>query len=159
MSPGLLVLTLIAALGAATAGGVFFAFSSFVMAGLTRLAPAGGLAAMQSINVTAVRPLFMSQLFGTAALCLGLSAWALADPGDRRAALLIAGAALYLVGAIGVTIARNVPLNDRIAALDPAGAGAPEAWSRYLRAWVGWNHVRTVASLAGAAAFALAPVA
>lgn len=37
-------------------GGVLYAFSSFVMAGLKRLPPDHGMTAMQSINVTAVRP-------------------------------------------------------------------------------------------------------
>ena len=59
-------------------GGVFFAFSSFVMPALQRLPDAQGIAAMQSINVTAVRPPFMAVLFGTAALCLVLIVWAIA---------------------------------------------------------------------------------
>src|SRR5258705_6992637 len=42
------------ALGAGLVAGVFFAFSSFVMAALARLPPAQAIAAMQSINVTVV---------------------------------------------------------------------------------------------------------
>jgi uncharacterized membrane protein len=45
------VLTVVAALGCGLNAGVFFAFSSFVMAALRRLPPAQGIAAMQSINV------------------------------------------------------------------------------------------------------------
>ena len=52
-------------------GGVFFAFSAFVMQALARLPPAQGIAAMQSINVAAVTPPFMVALFGTALACLG----------------------------------------------------------------------------------------
>ncbi len=51
MSDGLLhILTLISALGCGLVGGIFFAFSTFVMKALTRLPPAQGIAAMQSIN-------------------------------------------------------------------------------------------------------------
>ena len=41
----LFVLTLVTALGCGLVGGIFFAFSSFVMRALTRLPPAQGIAA------------------------------------------------------------------------------------------------------------------
>ncbi len=53
MSPLLFALTLAIALGSATVGGAFFAFSTFAMQGLRRLPPAQGAAAMQEINVMA----------------------------------------------------------------------------------------------------------
>jgi len=53
-------------LGCGLVGGVFFAFSAFVMNALANLAPAQGIAAMQSINRSAIRPTFMIALFGTA---------------------------------------------------------------------------------------------
>ena len=56
MSPALFGVALAAAVGAGVNGGVFFAFSSFVMPALQRLPDAQGIAAMQSVNVTAVRP-------------------------------------------------------------------------------------------------------
>jgi uncharacterized membrane protein len=101
--------TLATALGCGLVAGVFFAFSSFVMPALKRLPPAHGIAAMQSINKLAVTPAFMTALFGTAVACLGLAAWAVISMGERPAALVLAGSALYLVGAIGVTIARKRP--------------------------------------------------
>ena len=65
MSDGLVfALTLIAALGSGLMAGVFFAFSSFVMTALARLAPAPGIAAMQSINVVVINPLFMAGFLG-----------------------------------------------------------------------------------------------
>jgi uncharacterized membrane protein len=156
MSPATFALTLVAALGSAAMGGVFFAFSAFVMDGLARLPPADGIAAMQSINVTAVRPAFMTALFGTAAACAVLGVHALLTWGDRRAAFLLAGGTVYLAGAIGLTIARNVPLNDALAAVDPSSAGAAAHWSGYVDGWTAWNHVRAAAALAAAAAFVAA---
>ncbi len=156
MSGILYAAMLLTALGCGLVAGVFFAFSTFVMSALKRLPPAHGIAAMQSINEQAVTPAFMTALFGTAAACLGLVAWAAFSLGERPAALVLAGGALYIVGTIGVTIARNVPLNDRLAKLHPQGADAAGRWDEYVAKWTAWNHVRTVASLAAAATLTVA---
>jgi uncharacterized membrane protein len=67
MSPLLRTLTIICAVGAATAAGTFFTFSNFTMKGLKRLPPSQGASAMQAINREAPSPLFMTLLFGTGA--------------------------------------------------------------------------------------------
>lgn len=149
-------LTVIAALGCALNAGVFFAFSTFVMAALRRLPAAQGIAAMQSINVTAVTPAFMSALFGTALACVavivaGISAW-----GDSFAPYLVGGGVAYLAGTIGLTLAYHVPRNDALAEIDPASADASSHWERYLAEWTRWNHVRAAAALAAAALITLA---
>ena len=156
MSWLLYIATLIAALGCGLIAGVFFAFSSFVMPALKRLTSPEGIAAMQSINRLAVTPVFMTVLFGTAAACLALVSWAVVSGGDRSAVPVLAGSALYLVGAVGVTIGRNVPLNERLAKLHPQDARAGGFWDEYLAKWTAWNHVRTVASLAAATALTVA---
>lgn len=153
---GLQYLTLVTALGCGLAGGVFFAFSTFVMSGLNRLPPAQGIAAMQSINVTAVRPAFMLLIFGTAAACVALIVIALLHRDQRASTLLLAGGALYLVATIGLTIVYHVPLNDSLARVNPASAEAAARWHDYVTNWTRWNHVRTVSSLGAAAAFTLA---
>ena len=79
---------------------------------------------MQSINMVAVTPAFMTALFGTAAACLGLAAWAVISGSVRTTALVLAGCVLYLVGTIGVTMVCNVPLNNRLAKLHPRDTGA-----------------------------------
>lgn len=151
MSGATQVLTVAAAVGCGLVGGVFLAFSTFVMAGLDRLPAAQGIEAMQSINRTAVTPPFMAALFGTAVLCLAVAIWAVGAWGDRRAALVLAGSVLYLVGVIGVTMAANVPRNDALAALDSAAPAAAAEWAGYVSGWTNWNHVRTLAGLAGSA--------
>ncbi len=151
VSSGVLYLaTLSAALGCGLVAGVFFAFSSFVMPALGRLTHAEGAAAMQSINRLALTPAFMTALFGTGIACLGLILWAAVSFDGWSSALVLAGGALYLVGTVGVTITRNVPLNDRLAKLDPQGADAAGLWATYLTNWTAWNHARTIAALAAA---------
>jgi uncharacterized membrane protein len=156
MSGILYAVTLVTALGCGLVAGVFFAFSTFVMAALRRLKPEQGIAAMQSINILAVTPMFMTALFGTAAACLGLVAWAVISWGEEASALMLAGGALYLLGTIGVTIAGNVPLNNRLATMHPQGADAAGYWAKYVTAWTAWNHVRTIAALAAAALLTVA---
>jgi hypothetical protein len=87
--------------------GVFFAFSSFVMAALRRLPAAQGIAAMQSIHVTAVTPVFHDP-----ALRDRRAVRRARGLGARRQARLIRAlsggrSALYLVGVV-VTIAVHV---------------------------------------------------
>lgn len=147
--------TVATAVACGLAGGVFFAFSSFVMPSLRRLPDAQGIAAMQEINRQAVTPVFMTALFGAAGLCVAVGGWALRNRGLPAAPWVLAGAATYLVGAIGVTAARNVPLNDALAALDPAGAGAAGEWHGYVRDWVRWNHLRAAAGAGSAALMAI----
>jgi uncharacterized membrane protein len=66
--------------------------------------------------------------------------------GEHAAAWVLAGSVLYLAGPVAVTISANVPLNDALAAVQPDSSGAASHWSRYLRRWTAWNHVRVTAS-------------
>lgn len=152
-------LTLLAALGSGLVGGVFFAFSAFVVKALARLPAAHGIAAMQSINIAVANRWFMAPFFGTAAACVALILTALPRWREPDGILRLVGAALYLGGGIGVTGVRNIPLNNalaEVAADDPAGAAL---WTRYVPAWTAWNNVRAVAAAAAAAALTIALVA
>ena len=157
MSPSLLaLLTLVTALGTGVIGGVFFGFSSIVLRALARLPPAQGLAAMQSINIVVINPVFLGVFLGTAGTSAVLGVAGLVAFSERDALWLLAGGLLYVVGTFAVTMAFNVPRNEALAALDPNGAEAAAAWTRYVREWTAWNHVRTAAAIAAAGCFAIA---
>jgi uncharacterized membrane protein len=156
MSGPLVALTVAAAIGCGVVGGVFFAFSTFVMAALRRLPAAQGIAAMQSINVTAVMAPLMLLLFGTAALCVALVVAAAVTWGEPSAPWLLAAGVVYLVGEIAVTITYNVPRNDELAALDPESAEAAARWPSWTAEWTAGNHARTVAGAAAAGALCIA---
>ena len=159
MSEGLLrVLILISALGCGLMAGFFFAFSITVMKALGAIPPAHGISAMQSINVVVINPWFLSPFFGIAALSLLLSIAAVPRWHEPSGAYVMAGCLLYFLGTFLVTMLFNVPRNtalDAVAATSPEGAAL---WADYLVTWTRWNHVRTVAALAGAASFTLALV-
>ncbi|TPL05918.1 DUF1772 domain-containing protein [Mesorhizobium sp. B2-4-14] len=154
MAKSLPILTFIAAIGAGVVGGVFFAFSNFVMPALARLPAAGGIAAMNSINITVITPTFMTALFGTGLVCLVLIAGAVVGWSQPGSSWLLAGAPIYLVGNSIVTMVFNVPLNDALAAVDPASSSA--VWTGYLRDWVMWNHVRAVTAIVALGCFIFA---
>jgi len=151
----LTTLAILTLLGAALIGGVFFAFSSFVMAALKRLPPEQGHAAMQHINVTVINWHFLGAFMGTALLSAALIVLTALERDRPGAVLLIAGAALYLAGTFFVTIRFNVPLNNRLEKTNPTDSIAAEQWETYLRVWTRWNHVRTVAALLAALAICL----
>lgn len=152
----LTLMTWLAALGAALIAGVFFAFSTFVMAALGRRPPAEGIAAMQEINVVVVRSGFIVVFIATAAVSLALAAFALLRWNEPRALPWLAGALLYTGGTFGLTILRNVPLNDALAAAAPGSSDGATIWARYLVDWTWWNSVRTACALSATAAFILA---
>jgi uncharacterized membrane protein len=145
------MLALVSALGCALVAGIFLAFSSFVMAALGRLPAEQGIAAMQSINVTVLNPLFLGLFFGTGLLSVGLIAGGIFRWPASEGLCLIAAGLLYLVGSLLVTMIFNVPLNQAVAKVAPASPEGAVFWRRYLIDWTLWNHVRTVCSALAAA--------
>lgn len=150
------VLAFVAAIGSALIGGVFFAFSTFVMKALARRPAHEAIAAMQSINVAVINPMFLGVFLGTAGVCATAAIgglWRWARPG---AGYIICGSATYLVGTFLVTMVCNVPLNNDLARLAPDDSAGTGRWADYVRRWTRWNHVRTIAALAAAGALTLA---
>ena len=144
------------AIGCGLLAGVYFAFSAFVMTALGRIDQMRGVAAMKEINSVILKSPFMpiflaTTLTGLALAILGIVRW-----GAPSAVPMLAGGAIYVLGMFVVTMLFNVPLNNAIAAVDPASAEAAGVWARYLHDWVFWNHVRTVASTAAFALFIFA---
>jgi uncharacterized membrane protein len=152
----LIALALVACIGAGTIGGVFFAFSMFVMKALAQLPASQGVGAMQRINVVVLNPLFLGVFIATALLsaaCVIASFFPWSAP---RSPLLLAAGLLYLVGSFFVTHAFNVPMNERLARLSAESSDSATYWLIYVREWSRWNHVRTAASIASAVCSAAA---
>ncbi|POH72721.1 anthrone oxygenase family protein [Arthrobacter glacialis] len=141
-------LTIAAALGAGIAAGVYLAFPALVMPAL-RIVPARtAVAAMQQINISAMRGPFMVVFFGGAAAAATivvseLVSGAVAEEGPVR----IVGAGLALA-AVGITIVRNVPLNDQLARITPDSPDIADRWRSFERSWSIANHARAFASIA-----------
>ena len=140
-------LTFATALATGLMAGVFFAFSTFVMKALGRIPAAEGISAMQSINVVVERSGFLAVFLGAAAACLVLAVGSCWRLGSHTGWLVLAGAAVYLLGCIVVTMVCNVPMNNTLATMPAADAGTATYWTTYLRDWTFWNHIRTAACL------------
>ncbi|WP_119390580.1 anthrone oxygenase family protein [Taklimakanibacter lacteus] len=143
----LMILEIAAAAGAGLTAGIFYAFSTFVMAALARLPAEQGIAAMNSINVTVINPWFMAVFMGTPVLCGIIAILALLRWNEPGSLLVIAAALTYIAGSFVVTMVFNVPLNNALAAAAPASSEGAALWARYLIDWTLWNHVRTALPL------------
>ncbi len=147
---------LVSALGCGLMAGFFFAFSICVMRALGAIPPEHGIFAMQSINVVVINPWFLTPFFGVAAMSVLLSIAAVMRLQEPGAAYVMIGGLLYFLGTFLVTILFNVPRNNALAAVAATSSERAALWEDYLIAWTKWNHVRTIAALAGAASFTIA---
>lgn len=147
MPAWLQVIVIAAILGTGLIAGLMFAFSVAVIRALEQLAPDAAMFAMQRINVLIVNPLFLTVFLGTALLCLAVVGAVIGGRAGPAAGWLACGACAYLLGPVGITMACNVPLNNRLASVDPADASLE--WPRYVHAWLRWNHLRTAIGACG----------
>lgn len=155
MTPLMTTLVVTALLGCTVIGGVFFAFSSFIMKSLARLPASEGIRAMQSINLVVLNRSFLGTFFGTAAISLLFIVLSLLQWGTASAGWFLSGGILYFIGTFLVTIGGNVPLNDRLAAVSAPDASSVSVWEHYLDRWTFFNSLRTAAAIAAALSFTL----
>lgn len=148
--------TLLTALGSGLIAGTFFVFSIAIMRALGQRPAGEGMAAMQAINIVILNPMFLGVFLGTAIISAAVAVGGIVRWELPRSGYLSAGAILYVVGTFLVTIIFNVPLNNALAAADPASSAGQDLWKNYLANWTFWNHIRTVASLGALIAFIMA---
>ncbi len=140
-------------------GGVFKAFSEFVMAGLLRADPAGGIEAMQQINRTVLKTEFVFALVAMGIIApLAAVYGVIALDGVARWALVL-GALVYVPSVFLMTVAGNVPMNNRLDRLDHRSGEAAAYWAVYGRDWTRLNHFRTLGCVLTASLYAIAAYA
>ena len=148
------ILTSLAALATAAAGGMMYVFSTFVMRGLDRTGPVDAITAMRGINAEANgNPAFLLAYFGATILALVVGVIAVVQLNQPGSWWLLIGAILSILGAI-ITMVFNVPLNNQLDTVNPDGlstADAAREWQAYFSTWTAWNHARTITSFLGAA--------
>jgi|SRR5688572_15608342 len=147
------ILLWFSALGCGLLAGVYFAFSAFVMTALARSGQANGVTAMNAINSTILRSLFMPLFFGTTLSSAVLVVVGAVGWGEPASAPMLVAGVVYVLGMFGVTMLCNVPLNNTLAAIEPASPTGAPTWARYVRDWTWWNHVRTIACVVATALF------
>ena len=150
-----IVATIAAIVGTALIGGIFFAFSNFVMKALERVPSSEGMLAMQMINVTVLNRWFLGVFMGTAVVSLILAIVAIAGWTSAHSPFLLGGAVCYIGGTWLVTAFGNVPLNDKLAAVEAGDPASSSVWEHYLSRWTTLNSRRTGAALLAAVLFSI----
>ena len=146
-------------LGSALVAGVFQSFSDFVMKALIAAKPASGIESMQMINRTVFRSVFLAMFLVLVPVTLAFAAYAYFNLSGTAQIWIISGAVVYVTSVFLVTMFGNVPMNKRLDSLDYTTTETAKYWRVYGQAWTGWNHVRTLGSVATAICFLLASVA
>ena len=146
------------ALWSAVVGGVFSAFSEFIMAGLLRAEPAGGIESMQHINRTVINTQFVGGIFLITIFSI-IFAWYAASNVEGYARVnLILASVVYVPTVFLMTLFGNVPMNKKLERLDYRSAEASAYWITYGRNWTRLNHVRSFGSIVTAVLYTIAAV-
>lgn len=140
-------LLMLAGLAAALVAGVFLTFSDFVMRALGASAPSAGTEAMQHANREVFKSLFMLLFLGSVLLAAAILILAISSLSEPVSSWMIAGSLNYLFGVFLVTGLGNVPMNQRLDAMDHTSEEGQAYWSIYLERWTRLNHIRTLCSL------------
>ncbi|MGR3547942.1 MAG: anthrone oxygenase family protein [Roseovarius sp.] len=141
------------AVGMALVSGVFLAFSDFVMRSLRRASPTVGIEAMQLINREVYGSAFLVALLGLVPVSGVLAVYAVLRIEGLASGWFVAGAAIYGIGVVLVTMLGNVPMNRRLDLMAAEAVETRDYWQHYARRWTRLNHLRTLASALAAAAF------
>jgi len=146
MSTAFFLLMHVAILAYALVGGVFLAFSDFIMRSLALTSGHGGVEAMQVINREVFRWVFMALFLGMAAVSLLVAGYGALGPSGPAGPVILMAGLVYLVGCFGVTVFFNVPMNEALAGMEMSSDATRDYWRQtYVPRWTFWNSVRTIA--------------
>ena len=125
-------------------GGVYFAFSFFVMQSLKKTSAPDAIRTMNTINLRILKSPFMLLFFFSSFIALilflenSISYTLISKEGFSSL--------IFLGGMFLCTALKNVPLNNKLAEFDlndPLSNPKIE-WNYYYKNWIKWNHIRTV---------------
>src|SRR5690349_17974548 len=130
--------------------GVFYAFNVAFVPALRSVKGTRHIAVMQAVNVKIENPVFFLSFFGPTFL-LPLAAFLYR--GMPQFGLLIAASILHIVGSNGVTIAGDIPLNNKLNKIDVEQLSEAEAdqirtdFQRPGSPWMNYHNIRTLAAI------------
>lgn len=146
------------ALWSAVVGGVFSAFSEFIMSALLKVEPAGGIEAMQHINRDVIKTQFVAGILSIGVFSLLFGLYSLAVFEGAALLALILAPLVYLPSVFLMTMVGNVPMNNRLDSLDHTTSEAATYWAEYGRKWTRLNHVRSLGSITTAGLYIIAAI-
>ncbi|MEO0575418.1 MAG: anthrone oxygenase family protein [Pseudomonadota bacterium] len=146
------------ALWSAIIGGVFSAFSEFIMKGLLRSEPAGGIESMQHINRTVLKTQFVAGILSITLFSVVFAIYSLVVFQGAALVVLILAPVVYVPTVFLMTMFGNVPMNNKLEQLDHTSGEAAAYWHQYGSLWTRLNHVRSLGSIATAGLYIIAAV-
>jgi len=146
------------ALWSAIVGGVFSAFSEFIMSALLKAEPSSGIEAMQHINRDVIKTQFVAGIISIAVFSVLFALYGIGVFEGAALVTLILAAFVYLPSVFLMTIFGNVPMNNRLDSLDHTNAEAHTFWREYGEKWTRLNHIRSVGSVVTAGLYITAAI-
>ncbi|MCR9211218.1 anthrone oxygenase family protein [Rhodopirellula europaea] len=133
--------------------GFLFAFAVVAMPGISRLNDRSFIRAFQVIDgvIQENQPIFMFVWVGSVAAIVVAAVIGFSQIDGANRAILIAAAVVYLLGVQLPTVRINIPLNNKIQAIDVEQKDDQEllaARGEFEDKWNRWNVFRTVISIA-----------
>ena len=124
-------------------GGVYFAFSFFVMQSLSNTSSSEAIRTMNAINLVILKSPFMFLfIFSSLIACILFleNLFLQTIISNEGLASLI-----FIVGMFLCTATKNVPLNNKLADYDfnDSTRNPIIEWNEYYKHWIKWNHLRT----------------
>ena len=122
-------------------GGVYFAFSFFVMQSLNKVSHSEAIRTMNSINSVIIKSPFMFLFLFSSfiALIIFLENLFLYKLISNEGLASV----IFLVGMFLCTAIKNVPLNNKLADFNESSCNPKIEWNYYYNNWIRWNHIRT----------------
>lgn len=136
--------------------GLLFGFAVVAMPGINTLNDREFIRAFQVMDrvIQNNQPLFIVAWIGSVLLVVAATLLGLGQLDGAQLGLLIAAAAVYLIGVQAPTAIVNIPLNNRIQQVDTdqaAGEELTEARTAFETRWNQWNRIRTAMATASTA--------
>ncbi len=128
--------------------GILYSFSDFIMRALDDLPPKNAVAAMQNINVSVYRSIFMVVFISLVPLSIAVSIWSIITTGWSGSLFVLVGTLLYVFGMFILTGTGNVPLNESLKQIDASHQEAVGAWKSYYKRWTRLNTLRCIFGVA-----------
>lgn len=146
------------ALWSAIVGGVFSAFSEFIMSALLKTETSGAIEVMQHINRDVIRTQFVAGILSIAVFSVLFALYSFVVFEGAALATLIIAALVYVSSVFLMTIFGNVPMNNRLESLDHTSAEARSYWAEYCKEWTRLNHFRSIGSVLTAGLYIIAAI-
>jgi uncharacterized membrane protein len=126
--------------------GLLYGFSDFIMRGLNSLSPKSATEAMQNINVTVYKSLFMFLFILLTIGSLVVAIWSVLMNDWQDSVAVLSGSILYFFGMFLLTGRGNVPLNEslRKTKTSSSSSDAQAVWLNYYKKWTRLNTLRCV---------------